>query len=106
MLVSSKGTVPGRSIVYRRVTIAHPWQQEHRHIAVTFGRPNDSWRRLIRRPTARAWDWRRWLDRGDVATIRGTAVAGGVTELFVSPFLRLAYLAPGVLEGLSIRPRP
>jgi hypothetical protein len=30
----------------------------------------------------------------------------GVTEPFVSRFLRLAYLAPEVLEGLSIRRRP
>jgi hypothetical protein len=94
--------------------LPHPWQQEHRYSAVTFGRPNDSRRRSIRRRTgtppdpqllhviARAW----WLDRGDVATIRGTAVAMGVTEPFVSRFLRLAYLAPEVLEGLSIRRRP
>ena len=85
-----------------------------RHSAVSFGRLNDSRRRSIRRRTgtppdpqllhviARAW----WLDRGDVATIRGTAVAMGVTEPFVSRFLRLAYLAPEVLEGLSIRRRP
>jgi hypothetical protein len=30
----------------------------------------------------------------------------GATEPFISRFLRLAYLAPEVLEGLSIRRRP
>jgi hypothetical protein len=118
MLVSSKGTVLGRRIVYRRVSIAPsmaaraplqrcdirtPQRQPAEIDKAADGTPPDP---HLLRVIARVWDWRRWLDRGDVATIRGTAVAAGVTEPFVSPFLRLAYLAPGVLEGLSIRPRP
>jgi hypothetical protein len=62
-------------------------------------------RRLLR-AIARAWDWRRQLDRGEVATIKDIAAAEGVTDAFVSRFLRLAYLAPDVLERLLIERRP
>lgn len=62
-------------------------------------------RRLLR-AIARAWDWRRRLDRGEVATIRDIAAAEGVTDAFVSRFLRLAYLSPEVLERLLIHRRP
>ena len=61
--------------------------------------------RLLR-AIARAWDWRRRLDRGEVATIKDIAVAEGVTVPFVSRFLRLAYLSPDVLERLLIHRRP
>ncbi len=61
--------------------------------------------RLLR-AIARAWDWRRRLDRGEVATIKDIAIAEGVTVPFVSRFLRLAYLSPDVLERLLIHRRP
>ena len=61
--------------------------------------------RLLR-AVARAWDWRRRLDRGEVATIKDIAAAEGVTDAFVSRFLRLAYLSPDVLERLLIHRRP
>ena len=61
--------------------------------------------RLLR-AIARAWDWRRRLDRGDVATIKDIAAAEGVTDAFISRFLRLAYLSPDVLECLLIHRRP
>ncbi len=61
--------------------------------------------RLLR-AIARAWDWRRRLDRGEVMTIRDIAAAEGVTVPFVSRFLRLAYLSPEVLERLLIHRRP
>lgn len=61
--------------------------------------------RLLR-AIARAWDWRRRLDRGEVATIKDIAAAEGVTDAFVSRFLRLAYLSPDVLERLLIHRRP
>ncbi len=61
--------------------------------------------RLLR-AIARAWDWRRQLDRGEVATIKDIAAAEGVTDAFVSRFLRLAYLSPDVLERLLIHRRP
>ncbi len=60
--------------------------------------------RLLR-AIARAWDWRRQLDRGEVATIKDIAAAEGITDAFVSRFLRLAYLSPDVLERLLINRR-
>jgi len=57
-------------------------------------------------PFARAWDWRRRLDRGEVATIRDVAATEGVTNAFVSRFPRLAYLSPNVLERLLIHRQP
>ena len=60
--------------------------------------------RLLR-AIARAWDWRRRLDRRDVATIKDIAASEGVTDAFVSRFLRLAYLSPDVLEHLLIHRR-
>jgi hypothetical protein len=57
--------------------------------------------RLLR-AIARAWDWRRRLDRGEVATLKDIADTEGVTVPFISRFLRLAYLSPEVLERLLI----
>jgi hypothetical protein len=61
--------------------------------------------RLLR-AIARAWDWRRRLDRGEVATLSDIADSEHVTVPFVSRFLRLAYLAPEVLEQLLLHRRP
>lgn len=61
--------------------------------------------RLLR-AIARAWDWRRRLDRGEAATLKDIAEAEGVTVPFISRFLRLAYLSPEVLEHLLIDRRP
>ena len=61
--------------------------------------------RLLR-AIARAWDWRRRLERGEVATLTDIAAAEGVTVPFISRFLRLAYLSPMVLEQLLINRRP
>ena len=58
-----------------------PPQQERAPQRCVIRTPNDSRRKSIRRRTerrqthtccasSRAWDWRWWLDRGDVATIR------------------------------------
>lgn len=46
------------------------------------------------------------LDRGNVATIKDIAATEGVTDAFVSRFLRLAYLSPDILERLLIHQRP
>jgi len=46
------------------------------------------------RTLARAWDWRRRLERGDVATLADIARHEKVTLPFVSRNIRLAYLAP------------
>lgn len=58
------------------------------------------------RAIARAWDWRRRLERGEVATLSDIAQAEQVTLPFVSRYIRLAYLSPIVLERLLIHRRP
>ncbi|MCW5750198.1 MAG: hypothetical protein KIT81_03550 [Alphaproteobacteria bacterium] len=58
------------------------------------------------RAIARAWDWRRRLERGEVTTLSDIAQAEQVTLPFVSRTIRLAYLSPMVLERLLIYRRP
>jgi hypothetical protein len=57
------------------------------------------------RALARAWDWRRRLERGEVATLGDIARAEKVTLPFVSRHIRLAYLAPAVLDSLLLQRR-
>ncbi len=54
----------------------------------------------VLRAIARAWGWRRQLEAGTVSTIQDIAAAEKVSDRFVSHRLRLAYLAPDVLERL------
>src|SRR5690606_10076892 len=56
----------------------------------------------VLRAIARAWNWRRKLERGEASTIADIAAAEKVTDRFVSRMMRLAYLAPDVLEKLVI----
>lgn len=56
----------------------------------------------VLRAIARAWAWRRMLERGEVSTIQDIAAAEKVTGPFVSRMLRLAYLSPAVLHQLLI----
>lgn len=58
------------------------------------------------RAIARAWNWRRQLERGEVTTIQDIAVAEKVSDRFVSRMLRLAYLSPEVLEQLLLHRCP
>lgn len=58
------------------------------------------------RAIARAWDWRRRLERGEAATLSDIAQAEQVTLPFVSRYIRLAYLSPMVLERLLIHRCP
>jgi hypothetical protein len=58
------------------------------------------------RAVARAWNWRRQLERGEVTTIQDIAVAEKVSDRFISRTLRLAYLSPTVLEKLLVHRRP
>jgi hypothetical protein len=51
---------------------------------------------------AKAWSWRRKLENGAVATIQDIAAAEGISDRYVGRMLRLAYLAPDVLEKLLI----
>jgi len=56
----------------------------------------------ILRALGRAWAWRRMLESGKAATIDDIAAAENVTNRFVSRTMRLAYLAPEVLERLVL----
>lgn len=58
------------------------------------------------RALARAWDWRRRLERGEAATLRDIAAAERVTVPFVSRLIRLAFLSPAVLDQLLVHRRP
>ncbi|EQA99099.1 hypothetical protein FHS51_001062 [Sphingobium wenxiniae] len=52
---------------------------------------------------AKAWSWRRKLESGEAATIQDIAQAEGISDRYVGRMLRLAYLAPAVLEKLLIQ---
>lgn len=52
---------------------------------------------------AKAWSWRRKLESGAAATIQDVADAEGISDRYVGRMLRLAYLAPAVLEKLVIQ---
>jgi len=60
----------------------------------------------VLRAVARAWKWRRQLESGAVSTIQDIAVAENVSDRFVGRMIRMAYLAPSVLEALVIARRP
>ena len=49
------------------------------------------------RAIGRAWAWRR-MERGEVAAIADLAGKQGISDRYVSRLLRLAWLAPEVLE--------
>ncbi len=51
---------------------------------------------------AKAWSWRRKLESGTLATIQDIAEAEGVTPAFIRRTMKLAYLAPAVLEQILI----
>jgi hypothetical protein len=61
--------------------------------------------RLLR-AIGRAWNWRRRLERGDVNTIADLAREEGISDRYVSRVIRLAWLAPSVLERLVLRREP
>lgn len=51
---------------------------------------------------AKAWSWRRKLEAGAAATLADIAATEKVTHPYAGRVLRLAYLAPAVLERLLI----
>lgn len=55
---------------------------------------------------AKAWSWRRKLESGAAATIQDIADAEGISDRYVGRLLRLAYLAPAVLDRLLIASVP
>lgn len=56
----------------------------------------------VLRAIARAWNWRRRIERGEASTIADIANAENLSDRYVSRMMRLAYLAPDVLEKLLI----
>ncbi|MCO5146332.1 MAG: hypothetical protein M9895_09165 [Aquamicrobium sp.] len=60
----------------------------------------------VLRAIARAWNWRRRIERGEASTIADIATAEKVTDRFVSRMMRLAYLSPEVLEKLLVHRIP
>lgn len=60
----------------------------------------------VLRAIARAWSWRRRLERGEASTLQDIATSEKVTDRFVSRMMRLAYIAPDVLENLLIQRIP
>lgn len=60
----------------------------------------------VMRAIARAWSWRRKIERGEASTIADIAKAEKVTDQYVGRTMRLAYLAPDVLEKLLIHRIP
>ena len=51
---------------------------------------------------AKAWSWRRRLESGAFSTMSDIAEAENVTSAYVGRMLKLAYLAPAVMEKLLI----
>lgn len=74
-----------------------------KEIEVAMERGQDA--RLLR-AIGRAWHWRRRLERGDVTTIADLAREEGISDRYVSRLIRLAWLAPSVLERLVLRRAP
>jgi len=74
-----------------------------KEIEVAMERGQDA--RLLR-AIGRAWEWRRRLERGDVTTIADLAREEGISDRYVSRVIRLAWLAPSVLERLVLRREP
>ena len=60
----------------------------------------------VLRAVARAWKWRQQLESGAASTIQDVAAAEKVSDRFISRMVRLAYLAPEVLEHLLTRRVP
>jgi len=54
---------------------------------------------------AKAWSWRRKLESGVAATLADIAKSEDVTPAYAGRVLKLAYLAPAVLEKLLIQRR-
>lgn len=60
----------------------------------------------VLKAVARAWSWRRKLESGALATIQDIAEVEVISDRYVGRMLRLAYLAPVVLDTLLVGRRP
>ncbi|GAB4389977.1 hypothetical protein [Albidovulum sp.] len=61
--------------------------------------------RLLR-AIGRAWRWRKMLEAGEVTTLADLAADEGLSDRYLSRLLRLAWLAPEVLERLVVHREP
>jgi len=59
----------------------------------------------ILRAIGRSWGWRRRIEAGTAPTIRDIADAEKISASLVARYLRLAYLAPEVMEALLVERR-
>jgi hypothetical protein len=57
----------------------------------------------ILRALARAWEWRRKLEIGEVNTVSDLAATESLSDRFVSRQIRIAYLAPAVIERMMVK---
>lgn len=60
----------------------------------------------VLRAIGRARAWRKRMEHGEVTTIADLAADEGLSDRYVSRLLRLAWLAPDVLERLVVRREP
>ncbi len=56
----------------------------------------------VMRAIAKAWSWRRKLESGAATTSQDIATAEDISDRYVGRMLKLAYLAPTVLEKIVI----
>lgn len=60
----------------------------------------------VLRAIGRAWAWRQRMERGEVTTIADLAADEDLSDRDVSRLIRLAWLAPEMLERLVVRREP
>ena len=60
----------------------------------------------VLRAIARAWSWRRQLEAGKASTNLDLARAEDVSDRYIGRMIKLAYLAPAVLEKLLLQRCP
>ena len=60
----------------------------------------------VLRAIARAWSWRRKLESGQASTNLDLAHAEDVSDRYIGRMIKLAYLAPAVLEKLLLQRCP
>jgi hypothetical protein len=53
-------------------------------------------------PLARAWRWQKLLEEGRFASVRDLADAENISKSYVSRILRLALLAPDIVEAILV----
>ena len=60
----------------------------------------------VLRAVAKAWSWRRKLEAGKVSTNLDLARADDVSDRYIGRMIKVAYLAPAVLEKLLLQRCP